>query len=258
MSASILKAAATSANAEATVWIWKSRVSKGILMSDTNFLENPNLRIPCVILVDDSHSMLRVNESGLKMIQELNSALTQLESDLQSDDYILVRGIVSVIGISGDGGKILHDWSDASSFFVEPLVASDGAVLTKGISLSLQMIAEITDELRAHGVSYVTPILIVISGGHLDDSSSSWLSVIEKCREIEAECKVRIYLVGMDSAACTKLRPLSVRAPKKLSETRLAKFIASYSAMYYLQDHDRQTQEVIPLGELDPWRNVGI
>jgi uncharacterized protein YegL len=228
-------------------------------MSNIDYTGNSNQRTPCVLVLDASGSMNTATSGGKTRIEELNAGIVALQEALQSDDTALVRvqlGIVSVGGPANDADVML-DWTDAADFEAFPLRADHATPLGKGVRTALQMVEQGKRDLRAAGISFTRPWMIVISDGEPTDPRDEWLAAVKECRSAEAARGVEIFCIGVEGANLARLGELSGKPAQMLNGTRFRELFVWLSASLSAASRSRPGDSV-RLPSPDPWRNVGL
>lgn len=228
-------------------------------MSNIDYSGNPNQRTPCVLVLDTSGSMGATTSTGKTRIEELNAGIAALEAELRADDTALVRvqlGIVSVGGPANDA-DIMMDWTDANEFQAFPLRADGSTPLGKGVRIALQMIEQGKQNLRAAGISYTRPWLMVISDGDPTDPSDIWSAAVSECLAAEADKRVEIFAIGVEGANLATLSELGSKPPLMLSGMKFQELFVWLSASLSAASRSRPGDS-IQLPSTDPWRNVGL
>lgn len=228
-------------------------------MNNVDYSGNPNQRTPCVLVLDASGSMSFQTSSGRTRMEELNAGIAALESELKADDTALVRvqlGIVIVGGPTNDA-EILMDWTDAIQFSAFPLTADGATPLGKGVRIGLQMIEQGKQYLRASGVSYTRPWMMIISDGTPTDAPQDWAVAVAEAREAEARKQAEIFCIGVEGADLAKLGELGTKPPLTLSGMRFRELFVWLSASLSAASRSRPG-DTLQLPSTDPWRNVGI
>jgi uncharacterized protein YegL len=192
-------------------------------------------------------------------MDDLNDGIAALQSELQADDTALVRVQLAVVSVGGpsDDADIMLDWTDATDFQAFPMRADGGTPLGKGVQIALQMVEQAKINLRAAGVSYTRPWMMVISDGEPSDPSEVWTTAVAACRAAEAARRVEIFCIGVDGANLAKLGELSSKPPQMLSGTKFRELFVWLSASLSAASKSRPGDS-IQLPASDPWRNVGI
>lgn len=228
-------------------------------MDNIDYTGNPNQRTPCVLVLDASGSMTSPTSSGRTRMDDLNAGIAALEAELRADDTALVRvqlGIVCVGGPSDDA-DIMMDWTDAAQFQAFPLSADCSTPLGKGVRIALQMIDQGKQNLRAAGISYTRPWMMVISDGEPTDSSEVWAAAVSECRAAEARKQVEIFCIGVEGADLAKLGELGSKPPLMLSGMKFRELFVWLSASLSAASRSRPG-DALQLPSTDPWRNVGL
>lgn len=228
-------------------------------MSSIDYSGNPNQRTPCVLVLDASGSMGSMTSSGRTRIEELSAGIAALENELRSDDTALVRvqlGIVNVGGPSNDA-DIMMDWTDATEFHAFPLRADGTTPLGKGVRIALQMIEQGKQNLRAAGISYTRPWMMVISDGEPTDDPIDWAAAVSECRAAEAGKRVEIFSIGVEGANLSILSQISTKQPLMLSGMKFQELFVWLSASLSAASRSRPGDS-LQLPSTDPWRNVGL
>ena len=228
-------------------------------MSGIDYSGNANQRTPCVLVLDASGSMSTSTNSGRTRMEEMMTGISTLQSELHDDDTALVRvqlAIVSVGGPSNDA-EIMLDWTDATDFQAFPIRPNGTTPLGKGVQIALQMVEQAKQNLRAAGVSYTRPWMMVISDGEPTDPADVWSAAVKECRAAEASRKVEVFCIGVEGANLARMAELSAKPPQMLSGTKFRELFVWLSASLSAASRSRPGEN-IQLPSPDPWRNVGI
>jgi len=225
----------------------------------TDYINNPNQRTPCVLVLDVSGSMNEVAHTGRTRIEELSDGLIALQDALNEDSTALVRVQLAVISVGGprDEAEVMMDWTDATHFTAFKLNAAGLTPLSAGLRLGLQMIEEAKSVLKASGVSYTRPWMMVISDGEPSDRASEWDQAARDCLQAEKENKVEIFSIGVEGANIKKLSEFSTRPPLTLSGMKFKELFVWLSSSLSAASRSRPGDN-ISLPPTDPWRNVGL
>ena len=173
--------------------------------ADVEFLENPEPRCPCILLLDTSGSM-----SGRK-IDSLNQGLQAFAGELQEDSLASKRVEVAIVTF----GPVNVETEFTSAIdFVPPYLETSGATpMGEAISKSLELLDDRKSLYKQNGISYYRPWIFMITDGEPTDSVSS---VVEEIANGEESKKFMFFAVGVDGANMDKLSSISSRAPLKL------------------------------------------
>jgi uncharacterized protein YegL len=225
----------------------------------TDYINNPNQRTPCVLVLDVSASMNEKTPTGRSRIQELSAGLVSLQDALTEDSTALVRVQLAIVSVGGprDQAEVMMDWTDATHFHAFDLRADGLTPLGNGLRLGLDLIQHAKQDLKASGVSYTRPWMMVISDGAPSDSQHDWSQAVLECHRAEKENKVEIFSIGVDGADLSKMSEFSKRPPLILANMRFRELFVWLSASLSAASRSRPGDQV-SLPPTDPWRNVGL
>jgi uncharacterized protein YegL len=131
-------------------------------------------------------------------IRLLNAGLKALEEDLKSDPIAAKRGRVLVITYGGDDQVEIAPWQDAMDFSAPVLTANGRTPMAAAVVAALDAIEAQKVEMRAAGVSYKRPIMMLMSDGNPTDE---WESVAERCRAAEEAKHVNVMAIAVGEEA---------------------------------------------------------
>ena len=228
-------------------------------MSEIDYSGNPNQRTPCVLVLDASYSMGTKVSSGKTRMEELNLGVKALEDALQADDAALVRVQVAIVTVGGpiNDADVMLDWTDATNFTAFPIKYGGSTPLAKGVRLALELVDEGKENLKAAGISYTRPWIIVISDGEPTDSADVWAEAVKECNAAELAKKVEIFSIGVEGANLTKLNQISAKPSLMLEGMKFKELFVWLSSSLSAASRSRPGDELV-LPPTDPWRNVGI
>ena len=228
-------------------------------MNQIDFSGNPNQRTPCVLVLDASGSMNEKTSTGRTRIEELNSGMQALEASLRADDAALVRVQIAIVTVGGPSNEadIMMDWTDATNFNAFPINAGGATPLGQGISIALDLVEQGKQNLKAAGISYTRPWIMIISDGEPTDTDDEWASAVAECKTAEAAKKVEIFSIGVEGADLSVLGQISAKPPLMLAGMKFEELFVWLSSSLSAASRSRPG-ETLQLPSTDPWRNVGI
>ena len=117
--------------------------------SDLTFVDNPEPRCPCVLLLDTSSSM-----SG-QPIKQLNAGLKQFQQELASDPLAAKRVEVAIITFGPV--RVQQDFITADMFAAPHLATEGGTPMGEAIMEALDLIKLRKQQYQTNGVAYYRP-----------------------------------------------------------------------------------------------------
>lgn len=190
-------------------------------------------RTPCMLVLDASASMnTLVEETGRTRIEELNRGLQDLKDALLSDETAAERVQLAIVCVGGPAGHadLLMDWTDAVHFQPPLMKAKNLTPLGYGMRLALQCVDQQKRNLRAQGVGYTRPWIMVMSDGEPQGDDAPWDDVAAECRAAEEANKCVIYPIGVADAKMDVLQKISNNPALKFSATQFQEYFRWLSA----------------------------
>jgi len=173
--------------------------------ADVTFVDNPEPRCPCVLLLDTSSSM-----AG-QPITQLNAGLQQFQEELASDTLAAKR--VEVAIISFGPVRVQQDFVTADMFTAPQLACEGGTPMGEAIMEALDLIKLRKQQYQANGVAYYRPWIFLITDGAPTDA---WTAAAKAVHDAEKTKALAFFPVGVDGADFNVLRQISPRSPIKL------------------------------------------
>ena len=173
------------------------------------FIDNPEPRCPCLLLLDVSGSMRG------KPIRELNEGLTQFRDELVADALAAKRVEVGLVTFGPV--TVVNDFTGVQSWIAPELRDQGDTPMGRAIEEGLNMLRERKNSYRQNGISYYRPWVFLITDGGPTDS---WQNAAQAVKSGEAEKAFSFFAVGVEGANFEVLSQISVRQPLVLKEMR--------------------------------------
>lgn len=171
------------------------------------FVDNPEPRVPCVLVLDTSGSM-----HGPR-IDELNAGLALCKSELSADPIAAKRVELAVVTFGGHV-TVASDFSTVSQFQPEQFIADGDTPLGAAVGRAIDLVTERKRIYKDNGVAYYRPWIFVITDGAPTDR---WEDAATRVQDGERQNSFVFYSVGVQEADLSVLKKLSKRTePLKL------------------------------------------
>ena len=161
---------------------------------DVTFVDNPEPRCPCVLLLDTSGSM-----QGAP-IDSLNQGLELFAAELMQDRLAQKRVEVAVITF-GDQVSLIQDFCSPASFIPPILHASGSTPMGEAVVQGMQIIENRKASYKQAGVTYFRPwIFLITDGAPTDANTHYWRQAVESVRIGEANRHLLFFGVAVKDA----------------------------------------------------------
>ena len=164
----------------------------------TTFVDNPENRCPCVLLLDTSGSM-----QG-QPIEELNEGLAQFKRELLTDEMAAKRVEVAVIGFGPV--QVLASFSTPDAFTPPKLAANGDTPMGAAIQQAISLVEQRKQEYRQYGIAYYRPWIFLITDGEPTDE---YAGAIQALQDGQRRKSFEFFAVGVKGANMTVLKQMS-------------------------------------------------
>ncbi|MFO7031071.1 hypothetical protein B9T07_13920 [Limnospira fusiformis CCALA 023] len=154
------------------------------------YAENPDPRCPVVLLLDTSGSM-----SG-QPIDQLNQGLVTFQQELSQDSLAARRVQVAIVTFDSYV-NVVQDFVDFDQFNPPHLSTTGTTAMGEGIGTALNLIESHKQLLRANGIDYYRPWLLMITDGAPTDS---WQNAAQMLHQFYANKKVVFFAIAVQGA----------------------------------------------------------
>jgi uncharacterized protein YegL len=186
---------------------------------NTEFVENPEPRCACLLLLDNSASM-RGNP-----ISQLNEGLKVFRDELVNDALASKRVEVGIVTFGPV--KVETDFVSAQRFVPPELTVNGDTPMGEAIETGLSMPRTRKDAYRKNGISPYRPWVFMITDGGPTDS---WQNAARLVGEGEQSKAFSFYAVGVEGANFDVLRQIAVKEPLKLKGLQFRELFAWLSS----------------------------
>jgi len=215
------------------------------IFGKAEFVDNPEPRCPCILLLDVSGSM-----SGAP-IEELNIGLRTLKENLIADSLASLRVEIAIITF-GAGVEIVHDFITVNQFNPPSLTTSGATPMGTAINLALNKLQERKRVYKDNGIPYYRPWIFMITDGEPTDE---WQSAAQRVKEAETRKAVAFFTVGVMGANMETLKQISPRQPVKLKGLNFSEMFKWLSTSLTSTSHSN-VGDTVPLQSPLGWGEV--
>jgi uncharacterized protein YegL len=178
------------------------------------FVDNPEPRCPCVLLLDTSASM-----SG-EPIRQLQMGLDQYRDELLGDSLARKRVEVAIITF-GNTVQTAHDFTTADALQIPTLQPNGSTPMAGALLEATRMVDRRKQEYKSAGITYYRPWIFLITDGAPTDGDAAWSSAVSELRRGIDSKGYLLFAVGVEGADMNKLGELpAMNGPQKLNGTR--------------------------------------
>jgi uncharacterized protein YegL len=200
---------------------------------DPEFVDNPEPRCPCVLLLDTSGSMNdpkqvsktltpvqkvldnSISHPNIRPIDELNAGLVAFKQELIGDELAIKRVELSLITFGPV--KIVTDFQSPDLFHPPRLNAEGDTPMGAAIEKAIEVVRNRKIAYRQNGISYYRPWIFLISDGEPTDK---WSNAADLVRAGEHAKAFAFFAVGVEGANFEILNKISIRRPLRLDGLR--------------------------------------
>ena len=190
----------------------RKRIMDQTPFSDATFAENPEPRVPCILVLDISHSMLG------PAIEELTPDWRSTRLSLLADSLAAKRVEVAILTFGGQV-ELLADFRTVDAFEPPTLVPRGNTPMGAAINRAIEMIQDRKKTYREHGIGFYRPWIFLITDGSPTDE---WHGAAERVKQGEAAKAFSFFAVGVEGPTSRCLREISTRDPLKLKGLRFS------------------------------------
>lgn len=179
-------------------------MSDDLLFGTNDFAENPEPRVPCVLLLDVSGSM----QGG--RIRELNEGIFAFKDAVAADALASKRVEVAVVTFGGEV-EVVTPFTTVAAYTPAPLKAKGDTPMGAAILRAVEMIKARKAEYKSNGIAYYRPWIFMITDGGPTDSYHAAAEEVQRGEETKAFLFLAVAVQGANVETLRKIVPGGVR-----------------------------------------------
>ena len=215
------------------------------LQDRIDMIENPESRVPCVILIDTSGSMMG------EPIREVNSGIKRFIEEIREDELTALRADVAIIAFN-DRHQTIQNFGEMLEAETTILTAGGGTKMAPPLKDALQMMERRKQLYRDNGVPYYRPILVLITDGYPTDPKRELEDVADEVKQAQRDSKLTFFPIGTEQADMARLQSMSIFEPKTLRGTNFVELFQWLSNSITKISHS-QPGDKVGLPATDGW-----
>ena len=215
-------------------------IRDSLLEDMVEFVDNPEPRCPCVLLLDVSYSMegpewtdfvlgrqtewsrsregravfnslgdrnsklvrkhTYPNREGPSPIRSLNDAVAAFKLDVTADSLAALRADIAVVAFD-DEPHVVQDFVSAAQFEPVDLTTGPGTNISAALVTGLDMVEERKRAYRANGIAYYRPIILLLTDGEPQESPGAVAQAARRVLEAEQGRHAAVFAYGVGDDA---------------------------------------------------------
>ncbi|WP_425614662.1 VWA domain-containing protein [Anatilimnocola sp. NA78] len=203
-----------------------------------DFAENPEPRVPCILVLDVSGSM-----AG-NPITQLNEGIRVFKDELTADSLASKRVEVAIITF-GEDVVLVNDFSTAEGLNPPQLTPAGMTPMGKAVDTAMAILEQRKRTYRENSIAYYRPWIFLITDGAPNDPG--WEHAAQRSMEGDKNKAFALFAVGVDNAQYENLRQFTPREPLALKGMRFRELFLWLSSSLKSVSRSNPSDDVVPL-----------
>lgn len=212
------------------------------------FMDNPEPRCACILLLDTSWSM-----DG-PWIRALSEGVGAFKRALEADPVASLRVETAIVSFDSDV-RLVHDFATVDAL-EPPDLKADGATSTAAaINFAMDMLERRKLTYRQGGIPYYRPWIVLITDGASSDGEGLMQTVAERVRQADESKQLAFFCVGVTGADLNELRLIAPRRTALLTGLKFTEFFEWLSNSMVSVSSSRANDD-INLPDMSGWARL--
>lgn len=213
--------------------------------ANLEFAENREARIPIVLVLDCSDSMMEKREGELRTpFEALNGGLDTLWAALHGDDLAKRRAEVSFITFGSDVSQPT-DFATVEDMVLPELAPMGVTSLAEALEVAMDAIEDRKRVYKDEGIQYYRPILMVISDGLPTSKDSAVEAASQRLKEFTERKKLTFMPIAVDGADVELMGRLSGKPAARLQGMKFDELFQWLSASIAIVSASRPGNDTV-------------
>jgi len=206
-------------------------------LAHIEFADNPDPRVPCLLLLDTSYSM-----AGAP-IDALNAGLQTFKQDVMKDALARRRVEVAIVSFGRDGVRGVQDFTTVDEFTPPHLQVGGATPMGEAMAKGLDILRMRKNLYNTNGVQYYRPWVFLITDGAPTDE---WQTSAHHIHQEEARGGLNFFCIGVEGASMDTLGQIASpnRPPLKLKGLQFNEFFVWLSQSQQRVSHSNVGDQI--------------
>lgn len=214
-----------------------------------DLISNPTPRVPVVLCLDTSGSMLGAP------INELNRGVQQFYQELMNDEVARYAAEISIVTFGGSV-HCVQDFGDITRQTVSPMSAAMGHTpMGEALIMALDRLESRKQQYKDAGVDYFQPWLVIMTDGQPNGDQEILSNAIARISSMVASKKLTVFPIAIGDEADTHiLKKISSKPAMHLKGLKFVEFFQwlSRSVAYMSQSMPGEVIK-LPKANIEDW-----
>lgn len=225
---------------------------KSNIIGFDDLISNPSTRVPVILCLDVSGSMLG------SPIVELNEGVRQFYTAIRSDDMAYYSAEIAVVTF-GTNAECIENFSTLDcKEKMEDLRAGGRTPMGEAVNLAMDMLEERKESYKQCGIGYYQPWLILMTDGEPNGSAEELRTAMKRTTDAVNDGKLTIIPIGVGpDASLDCLQGFSPEIkPLQLNGLKFKQFFAWLGKSVSVRSNNMGFGGMFTQKDIDDWNSL--